>query len=310
MNKFIKITSYLLAFLIALLASILTISFLLKWNLKESNVIKYIQENDISFILKEKDGSETSFIEDTKRFLELVGFPKDTIEEVINSEITKDFIGKYTFSFLKSFIYGENDFTISSKDVIHLAENNFPVIENILKKQNKVLTKNQKNKILELVSDYSEHIMDFFPTIEALFKNIENGNIIIGGKISLNEFTFVVRKLEDKKIISILLIIFVLSTILLLLLNRKSKDYFKYLKVSVILYVVFFIIIEIFMGTILKDVLMSKWQGANSFLNYLVNVLSKELWIFLFISFAIIFVLNFFIKKIEEKRVCHEKICK
>ena len=54
------------------------------------------------------------------------------------------------------------------------------------------------------------------------------------------------------------------------------------------------------MGTIGKDFLMNKWESANTFINYLVNAVSKNLW-FLLITATIFLLILTMIEKVWKR---------
>ena len=78
--------------------------------------------------------------------------------------------------------------------------------------------------------------------------------------------------------------------------------YIIYLKNTILVYIFLFVFIEIIMGTIGKDYLMNQWESANTFINYLVNVVSKNLWFLLIIATIFLLILTM-IQKIEKKHV-------
>ena len=168
-----KISSYLLIGILVLSAILLTVASLIKWNLKENRIMNYMKENDLSFILKTKDGYTTDLLEDTKTYLEKIGIPKEAIEEVINSNPTKEFVGKYTYKILNYIIYKKGSVQITKEDILDLVKNNFPVVETALKEQNQPFLPEYQKNILLLIDKYIDHIMDLFPTVNHLITKIE-----------------------------------------------------------------------------------------------------------------------------------------
>ena len=72
-------------------------------------------------------------------------------------------------------------------------------------------------------------------------------------------------------------------------------------------YIFLFVFVEVMMGTIGKDFLMNKWESANTFINYFVNAVSKNLW-FLLITATIFLLILTIIEKVGKKE--NEKISK
>jgi len=295
-----KIISYFLVFGIFLFASLLSIACLAKYHLEEKQIISLFQENDLTFMVQKKDGSLNSLMEDTKAYLKFIGIPDEAITAVINSDVTKKFVGKYTYKILCYYLYQDEKVEITKEDILYLTKNNFGVIEDSLKAHGKTFSQKQQDTILGLIYQYSDEIMNLFPTIKSLFDKINDDSFLINNTISFQMFTDFLRILIHKTTI-LLFLFFLLLFVVLLFLLWKKRYFIYYIKFSFLLYIVFFLIIEIGMGTVMKEYLMSNWEGANSFFNYFVNQICKSLWIFLFISFIFLILCNIFLKRVALK---------
>lgn len=297
-----KILSWISLLFLSFSAVILTSSFLFKWNMREQKIIDLVKENDLSFLLVTKDGETTSLMEDTKAYLIRLGIPKEAIEAVVNSEPTKEFVGKYTYQIFKTILYQTGKLEITKEDIVLLVERNFPVIERTLKESGMSFQKEQKDVILHLISQHEDHIMDLFPTVNQLLRKIDEGTLY-DEKINFLFYCF--RVWTSKKMIWIFLILLFLNTLFLCLLNWKDKVTLIYIRTSLLFYSFFFIAIEILLGTVVKDFLMSEWQSANHFFNYFVNVISKNIWIFIFLGFLMALfvssILRYWEKREKEK---------
>ena len=144
--------------------------------------------------------------------------------------------------------------------------------------------------------------MNFFPTANVFLKKIEQGNVIVYQNITLKDITTSLKVFLSTTNICIALSILLISAFLLVFLHFNSKKYIIYLKNTILVYIFLFVFIEIIMGTIGKDYLMNQWESANTFINYLVNVVSKNLWFLLIIATIFLLILTM-IQKIEKKHV-------
>lgn len=293
MKKKYNLLSLVIAILIFIISSLLTISFLLKWNLREKNIKNYIYENDFSFVFLRTDGNESDLLLDIKNILSTIGIPQITLNAVINSEPTKQFIGNFMRQILLYMIYEQDTPVLTKEILLDLAQKNFPIMDEILKQNGAHLTDHQKYTIINLIKNHDEDIISLFPTINNFIRKYADHSIKIYKNISLNEIANFLRTLTSKTLIITFLILLFLCLLLLFFLN----SFLKYLKFAVFLYSFFFIFIEIIFGTVLKTFLMNEWHSANVFWNYYINEISKSLWIFLLLSFLLLLFIHFIAQK-------------
>ncbi len=302
-----KIVSCILVLCISLSAIFLTITFLLRFNLQEARVVSYVKNADLTFILKTKDGKSNNLLDDTTEFLKLIGIPESTISEVVNSEPTKEFVGKYTYKLLYYMIYKKGNIFIEKDDILSLVKENFEIIETSLKKHNLTFTKSQQNTIISLVEKYSGEIMELFPTANNLLKKINEDSLVLYNGITIRQIADILSTFTSKTLVYSLVIILFFSVILLILIYWKSFESIYFIRASIFLYTFVFLGVEIIFGTLVKDVLMSGWESANTFMNYLVNVISKSLWVFLLISFLLLIGLTIILRRKEESQVISQE---
>ena len=287
-----KIVSIFLSIIILWSSIFLTIAFLLKWNLRKSEIVSNIENNNLSFLLQDRYGKEPVFIEEMRDFLELASIPPDTIDSVLNSQATKNFIGKYTYDVLNYMIYQEDKASITKDDLIHLATDNFYVIDAKLKENHRSFTEKDKQKIVAFINEYAGEVMNFFPTANSFLKKMEEGNIVVYQNITLKDVTTSLKIFLSTTNICIALSILLIGAFLLVFMHFNSKKYICYLKNTILVYIFLFVFIEIMMGTIGKDFLMNKWESANTFINYLVNAVSKNLWLLLITATVFLLILT------------------
>ncbi len=295
-----KIVSVFLSIIILSASIFLTISFLLKWNLRESEIVSNIENNDLSFLLQDRYGKEPVFIEEMREFLEFLSIPSDTIDSVLNSKATKNFIGKYTYDVLNYIIYQEDKASITKDDLIQLATDNFYVIDAKLQENHKSFSEKDKQKIVNFIHEYAGEVMNFFPTANVFLKKMEEGNIIVYQNITLKDVTGLLKMFMSTTYICVALSVLLISAFCLVCLHFHSKKYILYLKNTILVYIFLFVFVEIMIGTIGKDFLMNQWESANTFINYFMNALSKNIW-FLLILATIFLIILTVIQKVEQK---------
>jgi len=281
------ILSFSLGLLITILFLLLTLSWLVKSNLQEERITKYLQDNDLSFILKNPNGQENDLVEDTRNYFLKLGIPENIIENVLNSEVTKEFIGKYTTTLLNYLIYKEDKIIITTEDIETLAEENFPVIEEALKVQGLSFTSALEAEIRQKIAEYSDDIMSFFPTANLILNKLEGNHIIVYKNITLENVTSFLNLVTSKKWLIIISSLTLVSVLILSLWHFRKKQFLKCLQMICFSYMGVCILIEILLGTIVKEKLMLKVESAASFINYLINALAKDIWLFIFGAFIL-----------------------
>jgi len=306
MDVFKKIISSFLMFLLTCSAVFLTFSFLIKWNLKEDRVVNYTKQNDLSFILKTKDGNTNDLLKDTEEYLKKIGIPSNTIDEVINSESTHEFVGIYTYKILNYAIHKNGTLEITKNDILNLVKNNFPIIAENIKKEGKEFSKSQQEEILSLIDRYSSEVIELFPTVNTLIQKINREDFVIYHDITLGKITKFLGVFTGKTLIYSLCSILIFSFLLLVLINYKKMILLIYIRLSILFYSFFFIIVEVLLGTVIKDYLMSEWESANSVLNYFVNVVSKNLWVFILIGFFLSICITMFHRQLDRRVIIEE----
>ena len=90
-----KIISYILLVLCIFLTFIFTFLVEIKWNTREEQMVRYLKNADLTFIMNSYDGMESELLQNVEDYLEAIHIPASTIEAVLNSDVTKEFVGKY-----------------------------------------------------------------------------------------------------------------------------------------------------------------------------------------------------------------------
>ena len=259
----------------------ITISGLLKYNLQEEQFLNYLKDNDISFLLRTQSGEESSFYKDLTAGLSQIQIPEETIIPILNSEPTKEFLATYIYNAVLSYIYDYEQPKVTSEEILSLLESNFPVIEQTLGEE---LAEAKQSEILNYANIYMEDLQDALPTINEVIQKV--------GLTSLENLKILIRIMQNKTIFILVSLGSLLFLGLLILFARVAKTDEHYIKRSITLYVAILLVVEVLIGTILKDYFMSEIAIIKVFINYLCNILAKEIWLFVFLGLGITLLIN------------------
>lgn len=297
-----KIISYILLVLCIFLTFIFTFLVEIKWNTREEQMVRYLKNADLTFIMNSYDGMESELLQNVEDYLEAIHIPASTIEAVLNSDATKEFVGKYLSSIFTYLLYQKEEVTITKDDVIQLVNENFSIISATLQAQGLTLSEEEKNQIDAYVSEYSDQVLEFFPTANQIIQKLTTQDVVLVNSITLSDVTsFLQSVLNPTFLISILgILLFLLGALWLM---NKGKRCF-YFKRYFFLFAFLLVLCEIFIGTIIKENLMLRLESAETFINYMINEISKNVWIIILCAVVISFVLS----RIERKEKKNEKI--
>ena len=297
-----KIISYILLVLCIFLTFIFTFLVEIKWNTREEQMVRYLKNADLTFIMNSYDGMESELLQNVEDYLEAIHIPASTIEAVLNSDVTKEFVGKYLSGIFTYLLYQKEDVTITKDDVIQLVNENFSIISTTLQAQGLTLSEEEKNQIDAYVSEYSDQVLEFFPTANQIIQKLTTQDVVLVNSITLSDVTsFLQSVLNPTFLISILgILLFLLGALWLM---NKGKRCF-YFKRYFFLFAFLLVLCEIFIGTIIKENLMLRLESAETFINYMINEISKNVWIIILCAVVISFVLS----RIERKEKKNEKI--
>ena len=297
-----KIVSYILLFLCVFLTFFFIFLVEIKWNIREEQLVRYLKNADLTFIMNSYDGIQSELLQNVENYLEVIQVPTDAIEEVLNSEATKEFVGKYLANVFSYLIYQNEDVSITKEDVAHLVEKNFSIISDTLQAQGLTLSDEDKSKINAYVLEYGDRVLEFFPTANQILNKLMTQDIVLVNTVTLSDVTTFLRLiLSPTFLISVLGILLFLLGILWLINKGRRCFYFKLYFFG---FALLLVVSEILLGTIVKETLMVRLESAETFINYMINEISKHVWIIILFAVVISFVLS----RIERKEKKNEKI--
>ena len=297
-----KIVSYILLFLCVFLTFFFIFLVEIKWNIREEQLVRYLKNADLTFIMNSYDGIQSELLQNVENYLEAIQIPTDAIEEVLNSEATKEFVGKYLANVFSYLIYQNEDVSFTKEDVAHLVEENFSIISDTLQAQGLTLSDEDKSKINAYVLEYGDRVLEFFPTANQILNKLMTQDIVLVNTVTLSDVTTFLRLiLSPTFLISVLgILLFLLGT--LWFINKGRRCF--YFKLYFFGFALLLVVSEILLGTIVKETLMVRLESAETFINYMINEISKHVWIIILFAVVISFVLS----RIERKEKKNEKI--
>ena len=297
-----KIVSYILLFLCVFLTFFFFFFVEIKWNIREEQLVRYLKNADLTFIMNSYDGIQSELLQNVENYLEVIQVPTDAIEEVLNSEATKEFVGKYLANVFSYLIYQNEDVSFTKEDVAHLVEENFSIISDTLQAQGLTLSDEDKSKINAYVLEYGDRVLEFFPTANQILNKLMTQDIVLVNTVTLSDVTSFLRLIFSPTfLISVLGILLFLLGILWLINKGRRCFYFKLYFFG---FALLLVVSEILLGTIVKETLMVRLESAETFINYMINEISKHVWIIILFAVVISFVLS----RIERKEKKNEKI--
>ncbi len=293
-----KILSFFISFLLFLSAFMFTCSFVIKAHFDERTFVQNIRETDLSKIIKEEEQKEDSIVSDVKAFLLFVGIPSNTIDEVMNSDATKSFIGKYAYDVLEYFVYQKEETVIQTEDLTNLVLDNFFIIDQVLKDNNQNFLDEHKDHIIQFVQNHTDEVMKFFPTASDLLKDVEKKDFLLYKNISFDDFTRFIQFITSNVFLTGCVLAFVFFSFLIFILHFKSKKYIGIFKVLSIIFGGVLVLLEILLETIIKPMIIK--DSTLFILENFITSTCESIWFFIFISFFL-FLVFFFLQKIVNK---------
>ena len=292
MKKFLRIfASIILSLSLFVLLFFLTLTFVLRISLNPKTISQVVLDTDLSSIYNNMDIANQEVTKNIYDALNAIGIPKTTIDEVINSSGTKNFVAKYLTDTVSYLILGKDESPISEDDLIHLFEDNYEIISESLVKNNVTLLDEYKNVMNSYVVNNADTLISFFPTPKELLGKIKKEDIMIINNISLEDITNTLAFLISNKFLIFLIVMLIGVMFLLYLLNHRKSYQYRYYAVTFTTYAFLLTGVLIFLLTVFKSEFIDKLPNLIELANYLVNTLSKiiSIEIVLVIIMAIIF---------------------
>lgn len=260
----------------------LMVSFLLKVSIRSSSIKKYVDENDFAFLVKTSSGEDSKLLKETKSFLQDIGVSSSVIDEIIKSDVMKKYITNYTVLSILYYLGEGEEPKVDISFFKKVFKENIQITSWIMETNSKQ-ERHAKMKVLEEKFDkYATHIIDFVPPVKNFLKRLEGENTYLG--LTFKQILALISLMMSKKWIISVVILMWLSLVFIFVCGENLLTVYHSLFVSFLVFTSVLIIIEILLGTVLKTKLMERLESANVFINYMVNVLSKDIWVFVIVG--------------------------
>lgn len=216
-NPMIIVISIILSFTLFFIEIFYLTFFNINKGLKKEEVLNYINNIDIKEILR-----TTEFHDEIQKEINL---DKETIDKIMSSPQIETYIKDNTKQLYLALFYKEEIPNITSNDIINLVNNN---IDDIVGQSNIEITEQQKQEILKLT--------------QTLASNIEESMINIDKvKIEFNNY----RKIISSTIPNILLASIIITSIIIILINKNCYDYLLWIGLPTLISGILFLILAL-----------------------------------------------------------------
>lgn len=279
------------------LALLLTSSFLIKVSIRPSSIQKYILENDFSFIIKDSSGEDSALIKETKSFLNELGISKTVVESLVQSDVIKKYMSDYTVKYILYYLGEDNKPEFNSTLFKKIIKENIQIAPWLFSGDSKASMLKKQKMIEEKIDLYATDVLDFFPTVKSFIKRLESEKTYFG--VTIHQVLKLISLLISKKWIIVCIVMFWISLIMMFVCGLSLKSVYKALFVATFSYTSILIVLEIILGTVVKTSLMNRLEVANVFINYMVNVLSKGIWVFVIVGILC----SIFFKKFPDVKI-------
>ena len=301
MKKLKTFLSVILIIVITILMSLLTFVLLFRKQLTKEVINKVIMENDIGTVVKDLENSSNPVISQTEKALETLGFPENVIPDVLNSEGTKRFISIYTTNTINYLLNTKEEEAITKQDLKDLVDSNINVFEKDIDSDKKYLIEEYKKNLYQYVDKHGDAIIKLFPTPKQLLEQVNQKDITLYKNITLKDVLDFLTLLNSNKLtMMIIFSIFVLCLILIIM-NFKNRKWPKHLAISLFLYSILIFIIQIVIILAKKLEIFDLFKSLESFVLYIVNQISRDLWIAFIGSIVLGIIFTIIYQKIKIK---------
>ncbi len=307
MKKSHKVINIILINICLFLLIGLTLSVVMRNFLNQKNIYDTIKNNDMSFFLNDLNEDKQLLLDEIKETFKILGLKDNTIEEVLNSDGTKNFISIYLSNTLNYFFKNEKEIPIKKEDLKNLIQSNMSIIESNLSQKEKDYINKYEQQLYNYIDEHADEIIGFFPMPEQLLNQVNQQEVMLNSNVSLQDVTKTISTLISLQFIYLLIAIITLIVIILIIINRFNYKWADCLKKITLSYSFIMIALEILLGTVIKSMAINISKSTSPILNYLVNNISQKIWIWIITAITLTIIFYVLLKR-EEKKNNHEKI--
>ncbi len=289
-----------LAFILSIICICLLIGFTACYTISHyvsgETIKKMITDNDFSTVLNDLYQENEEILEGTKQVFEALNIPSDAIEQVINSDATKNFIGIYASNTVDALFGNEEEKVLTKEDLKSLIKDNLDIIQQQMPSEEKEFLENYENIAYDYIDEHGDEIISYFPTPKEIFGEVDQSKIKVYNDISLKQVIDFINLITSLKFLIIYSLIILFVLLLIYLLKRKVR-WARYYTGVFTTYSFIMIFVEVILLTVMKSTIMNELESFSTIVNYLINGLSKTIWMFIIPSLIIAIICYCFYRK-------------
>lgn len=268
---FKDILVFVLSFTLLILMFVYSLVLSLSNFLTVDNITKSLKESDFTAFYKDSNGNETEIISSFRILLENTGVPTSAIDEVVNSEETKEFIGQYVSNSIEASINETEQKPLEEQDVVELVRGNMEIITKDLEEEGIEVSEEIQNEILTLTYENAHILTENMPTGEEI--------ITLTGNDKINELTTLSKLLLSDKTKFTLLISIGANLLFLILLRLKKFRFLKTISAPLIINAIILVVISMFFNDYITNFILNSSETLkivfSPFMDSLFNTLFK-----------------------------------
>ena len=305
MKKLKTFISVIIVIFMTVLLCELTAILVLRKQLTKEAINDLVMKSDAKAVTKILEQNSNPIIVQTEKILKEVGFPEDTVSDLLNSKGTKNFISVYATNCVNYLLdFEENDEAISTDLLKELVDTNIDVLSSKLKGEEKEKFDEYSGEFYQYVDKHRNELVNYFPTAEDILNQVKQDKVFVYKNITLKQVIEVMDIINKPKLLNT--IIFSLTILSLLLIILNSFKWLKHFSITLSIYSSLLLLIELIILIANKLKLFNVFKAMESFASILFNNIARDLWIYIVIS-LVVDVIFIIVYKIIKKYVLVKK---
>ena len=299
MKKLKTFGAFLLSIICIIALFAFTACFTIGHYLNGDTIKQLITNNDFSTVLNDLYQDNEEILDDTKEVFKALNIPEDAIEQVINSDATKNFIGIYASNTVDALFGEEEEKVLTKDDLKALIKDNLDIIQQQMPSEEREFLESYENQAYDYIDLYGDEIISYFPTPKEIMGNVDQSQIVLYENVSLKDVIDFINLITSVKFLMMFVLV-ILGTLLLIYLLKRKVRWARYYTFIFAFYSFIMIAIEIVLLTVFKGTIMESLKEFATIANYLINGLSKTIWMFIIPSLIIAIASYIFYRKKRE----------
>ena len=286
MKKLKTFINVIIIFFITVLMCVLTAILIIRKQLTKEAITDLVMKNDTRVITEALENNSNPIISQTEKILKQVGFPEDTISDLINSDGTKNFLSIYASNSINYLLKLDNEIPITTEDLKDLVDSNIDVLSSKLDGEEKVLFDEYSGSFYQYIDKHSNELIQFFPTAKDLLEQVKQDEVFVYKNITLKQVLDVLKMINRPKLLYTIIFGIMFLSIMLIALNWKTRKWLKHFSIVLSIYSVLLVIVELIVWLAKKLEMFDLFKSLEDLVSYVVTKIVNDLWIY--ISVAVI----------------------